>query len=250
MPDIIDTPRAATGCEGLDRMLRGGLVEGYCAVLEGSPGTGKTTLGLQFLVEGCQRGEAGLAITFEEFPEQYYENALQLGWDLKAWEEKGLLKVQFSDPLTFLEGLQDIDGHIAELVEGLGAKRLLLDSVSHFERLTSDANDLRRIETDLVHALKREGLTSILLKENPHVLGGWDKGDNRVAFIADALILLRYIEVESEIKRGLVILKMRGSDHDKEIRQYTIREKGLVVGDVFQGVGGLFIGTARGQEKS
>ncbi len=251
MVDIVETPRSLTGCEGLDRMLRGGLIEGYCAVVEGSPGTGKTTLGLQFLVEGCKRGEPGIAITFEEFPEQYYDNALQLGWDLRQLEEQGLLKVQFSDPLTFLEGLQDIEGHIAELVDGMGARRLLLDSVSHFERLTNDPGTLRRIETDLVHALKREGLTSMLLKENPHVLGGWDKGDNRIAFIADALLLLRYIELESEIKRGILVLKMRGSDHDKEIRQYVIREKGLVVGEPFLGVAGLFVGTgARGSDKN
>jgi len=247
MSEPLETPRAPTGCKGLDRMLGGGLVEGYCAVVEGSPGTGKTTLGLQFLVEGCLHGEPGLAITFEEFPEQYYENALQLGWDLRDLEAQGLLKVQFSDPLTFLQGLQDLDGHITELVDGMGAKRLLIDSVSHFERLTEDAQTLRRIETDLVHALKREGLTSILLKENPHVLGGW--GDNRVAFIADALILLRYIELESEIKRGVVVLKLRGSDHEKEIRQYTIREKGLEVGEVFTGVAGLFIGSAARGDK-
>lgn len=235
--------RTPTGCTGLDEMLQGGLIQGYCTVLEGSPGTGKTTLGLQFLIDGCKRGEPGVAITFEEFPEQYYENAEQLGWDLKAWEAKGLLKVQFTDPLTFLEGLQDLDGHISELVEEMGAKRILVDSVSHFERLTDDAATLRRIETDLVHALKREELTAILLKENPHVLGGWDKSENRVAFIADALVLLRYIELESEIKRGIVILKMRGSDHDKGIREYTIQQGGLVVGEPFQGVGGLFTGS-------
>lgn len=237
------TQRTPTGCPGFDAMLQGGLVQGYCTVVEGSPGTGKTTLGLQFLVEGCQRGEPGIAITFEEFPEQYYENALQLGWDLRAWEAKGLLKIQFSDPLTFLEGLQDIEGHVAELVEEMGAKRILVDSVSHFERLTDDAATLRRIETDLVHALKREELTSMLLKENAHVLGGWDKSENRIAFIADALVLLRYIELESEVKRGIVVLKMRGSDHDKGIHEYVIREKGLVVGELFKGVGGLFAGS-------
>lgn len=250
MPDIVDTPRTPTGCADLDRMLGGGLIEGYCTVVEGSPGTGKTTLGLQFLVEGCKRGEPGIAITFEEFPEQYYDNAEQLGWDLRKLEADGLLKIQFSDPISFLEGLQDIDGHVAELVDSMEAKRILVDSVSHFERLTNDSGTLRRIETDLVHALKREGLTSMLLKENPHVLGGWDKGDNRVAFIADALILLRYIELESEIKRGVVVLKMRGSDHEKEIRQYKIQQHGLVVGEPFQGVAGLFVGTARGADKN
>lgn len=237
------TKRTPTGCTGLDAMLQGGLVEGYCTVFEGSPGTGKTTLGLQFLIEGCKLGEPGIAVTFEEFPEQYYENASQLGWDLREWEAKGLLKIQFSDPLTFLEGLQDIEGHIAELVDEMGAKRLLVDSVSHFERLTDDAATLRRIETDLVHALKREELTSILLKENAHVLGGWDKSENRIAFIADALVLLRYIELESEVKRGIVILKMRGSDHDKGIHEYTIGQEGVVVGDIFKGVGGLFAGS-------
>ncbi|MCB9496442.1 MAG: hypothetical protein H6686_06095 [Fibrobacteria bacterium] len=235
--------RIATGCTGLDTMLQGGLVEGYCTILEGSPGTGKTTLGLQFLVEGCQRGEPGLAITFEEFPEQYYENAEQLGWNLREFEAKGLLKIQFSDPITFLEGLQDLDGHVSSLVEEMGARRILVDSVSHFERLTDDAATLRRIETDLVHALKREGLTSILLKENAHVLGGWDKSENRISFIADALVLLRYIELESEVKRGIVVLKMRGSDHDKQIREYIIREKGVQVLDPFQGVAGLFSGS-------
>lgn len=235
--------RVPTGCAGFDQMLQGGLVQGYCTVLEGSPGTGKTTLGLQFLVEGCKRGEPGLAITFEEFPEQYYENAEQLGWDLRAWEAKGLLKIQFSDPITFLEGLQDLEGHVAEMVEEMGAKRILVDSVTHFERLTDDPATLRRIETDLVHALKREELTSILLKENPHVLGGWDRSENRIAFIADALVLMRYIELESEVKRGLVILKMRGSDHDKQIREYVIGTGGIEIREPFQGVGGLFTGS-------
>jgi len=237
--------KVLTGCEGLDKMLHGGLVEGYCTVLEGSAGTGKTTLGWQFLIEGCKRGEPGIAITFEEFPEQWYEHALEHGWNLREWEEKGLLKITFSDPQTFLDDLEDLDGRIAGYVEELGAKRILVDSVSHFERLTDDPNLLRRIETELVNALKREGLTSILLKENPHVLGGWDKGDTRIAFVADAFVTLRYIESQSEIKRGISILKMRGSDHDKSIREYKIKQGGLEVGEPFAGVLGLFAGSTQ-----
>jgi circadian clock protein KaiC len=237
--------KVSTGCEGLDRMLFGGLVEGYCAVLEGSAGTGKTTLGWQFLVDGCRRGEPGIAITFEEFPEQWYEHALEHGWDLREWEEKGLLKISFSDPQTFLDDIEDLDGRIAGMVEELGAKRILLDSVSHFERLTDDPSLLRQIETELVNALKREGLTSMLLKENPHVLGGWDKGDTRIAFVADAFITLRYIESQSEVKRGIAVLKMRGSDHDKAIREYRIKEGGIEVGEPFQGLLGLFAGATQ-----
>lgn len=237
--------KVSTGCEGLDRMLHGGLVEGYCTVLEGSAGTGKTTLGLQFLIEGMKHDEPAIAITFEEFPEQWYEHALEHGWDLREWERKNLLHISFSDPQTFLDDLEDLDGRIAALVEEMGAKRILVDSVSHFERLTDDPALLRRIETELVNALKREGLTSILLKENPHVLGGWDKGDTRIAFVADAFVTLRYIESQSEIKRGVSVLKMRGSDHDKAIRQYRIDKGGVQVGEPFQGVLGLFAGSTQ-----
>jgi circadian clock protein KaiC len=237
--------KVTTGCEGLDRMLHGGLVEGYCTVLEGSAGTGKTTLGWQFLLEGCAKGEPGIAITFEEFPEQWYEHALEHGWDLRAWEDKGLLKIYFSDPQTFLDDLEDIDGRIAGMVEEMHARRILVDSVSHFERLTDDPVLLRQIETELVNALKREGLTSVLLKENPHVLGGWDKGDTRIAFVADAFVTLRYIESQSEVKRGIAVLKMRGSDHDKSIREYRIRTGGVEVGEPFQGLLGLFAGSTQ-----
>ncbi len=237
--------KVSTGCKGLDEMLHGGLVEGYCTVLEGSAGTGKTTLGWQFLMDGCRRGEPGIAITFEEFPEQWYAHALVHGWDLREWERKGLLHISFYDPQTFLDDLDNLDGRIVRLVDEAGAKRILVDSVSHFERLTDDPAVLRRMETALVSALKREGLTSLLLKENPHVLGGWDRGNARIAFVADAFITMRYVELQSEVKRAISVLKMRGSDHDKAIREYCIRDDGIEIGDPFEGLQGLFAGSTQ-----
>ncbi len=237
------TKRVATGCEGLDQMLRGGLLEGSTTLLEGSAGTGKTTLGLQFIMEGVRHGEHGLVVTFEEFPEQYFDCAAELGWDLRGLQEKGQVEILFTTPEDFLSELDEGEGRIFRLLTEKNTRRVLLDSVTHFERMTKDIGGLRHIETGLVSTLKRQDVTSILLKENPNVLGGWSVTNNKIPFIVDTYLLLRYLEVESEIKRCLMILKMRGSDHDKDIREYFIEEGGLKLGNKFQDLAGIFLGT-------
>ncbi|MEK7392362.1 MAG: ATPase domain-containing protein, partial [Fibrobacterota bacterium] len=92
--------RIATGIEGLDRMIGGGFVERSANLVEGAPGTGKTTLGLQFLIKGIEeRGEAGLYVTFEEFPAQLYNDAARMGWDLRKYEAEGQLRIRFTTPM-------------------------------------------------------------------------------------------------------------------------------------------------------
>lgn len=239
----VTTRRVKTGCEGLDKILRGGLLEGSATLIEGSAGTGKTTLALQFIMQGVKEGEHGIIFTFEQFPEQYYDCAGELGWDLRTLQKEGKLHVVFTTPEDFLEDIDDSDGKVAKIIQQHGTKRLALDSITHFERLSPDIGKLRGIETEIVNAIKREGLTAILLKENANVLGKWDVSMNKIPFIVDTYILLRYLEMESEIKRCLMVLKMRGSDHDKDIREYWIDRGGLSVGNTFQGWSGIFLGT-------
>jgi circadian clock protein KaiC len=239
----VTTKRVKTGCEGLDQILRGGLLEGSATLVEGSAGTGKTTLALQFIMEGVKNGEHGLIFTFEQFPEQYYDCAGELGWDLRALQKEGKLQVVFTSPEDFLEDIDDSDGKVAKLIAQNGTKRMALDSITHFERLSDDIGKLRGIETEIVNAVKREGLTAMFLKENANVLGKWDVSMNKIPFIVDTYILLRYLEMESEIKRCMMVLKMRGSDHDKDIREYWIDRGGLAVGEKFQGWSGIFLGT-------
>lgn len=239
----VTTKRVKTGCVGLDQITRGGLLEGSATLVEGSAGTGKTTLALQFIMEGVKQGEHGIIFTFEQFPEQYYDCAGELGWDLRKLQKEGRLQVVFTSPEDFLEDIDDADGKVAKLIAAHGTKRLALDSITHFESLSTEIGKLREIETEIVNAIKREGLTAILLKENANVLGKWDVSMNKIPFIVDTYILLRYLEMDSEIKRCLMVLKMRGSDHDKDIREYKIEQGGLVVGEPFQGWSGIFLGT-------
>jgi len=235
--------RVTTGCNELNKMLNGGLLPGSANLLEGAAGTGKTTLGVQFLMDGMAKGEQALIVTFEEFPEQYYDYAMELGWDLKKFESKEMLEIIFTTPEEFMNQIYEDESRLTKIIEERSIKRALVDSVTNFEKLAKNLGEMREMETDLVNYFKREEITTILLKENPSILGGWNISNNKIPFIVDSYIIMRYLELESEIKRGIMILKMRGSDHTKEIRQYDIRKHGISIGKTFQGISGLFLGT-------
>jgi circadian clock protein KaiC len=236
--------RIKTGCPDLDQMLNGGLLPGSAVLLEGAAGTGKTTLGIQFLMEGMRQDEPALVVTFEEFPEQYYECAMEMGWDLRKMEEEGLLEIIFTTPDEFIQMIDEEDKQLTEILEAKQVSRAIVDSITNLEKISEDIGELRTIESTVVNYFKRENVTSMLLKENSSILGGWSISKNKISFIVDCYIILRYLELESEIKRALMVLKMRGSNHDKTIREYEIGDKGLVLKNAFKDISGIFLGTA------
>jgi circadian clock protein KaiC len=235
--------RVKTGIDVFDEMLFGGFIPGSANLVEGAPGTGKTTMAMQFIYNGITKyDEPGVIITFEEFPQQYYHDALQLGWDLRALEKEGKLKVIFTDPDTALNELKDMDGEFVEIIEALDAKRVIVDSMTHFESLTDSLIELREIERIFINSLKREGVTSILLRENDSLLGPVVQAGSKIPFIVDTYILLRYVEMDSAIAKALLVLKMRGSNHEKSIRRYFCGDNGLEVEDSFSGREGIMSG--------
>lgn len=236
--------RVTTGVKGLDEMLGGGLLPGSMVLVRGAPGAGKTSLALQFLINGAAKhNEPGLLISFEEFPSSLHRDAEALGWNLKELEASGKLHLMFTSPEVFLASLETPDSRLNQLILEANIRRLVLDSVSHFHRLTDDAQELRRIYTSVANGLRREGVTAMLLGEE----GRADyqrafKGG--LSFIVDTIIMLRYVEIESAMQRAIVVLKMRGSDHAKEICRYEIGPGGLTVLDAFEGREGLLSGTS------
>jgi len=242
--------RVKTGIKGLDEMLNGGFFPQSANLVEGAPGTGKTTLGMQFIYNGITMfDEPGLILTFEEFPQQYYRDAASFGWDFKRLEEEGKLKVIMTSPEITRLDLESVGGMIERAVEEMGAKRILVDSVSHLERLTSDPIELRYIEYGFINALKRLGLTSVLTKESPVLLGG-EAGTYGLSFLVDSYILLRYVEIESAIHKALLVLKLRGSDHAKDIRQFEITSRGIEIMTKFEGREGIMSGSPRRMAES
>lgn len=239
--------RVKTGIAGLDEMLRGGLLPQTATLVEGAPGTGKTTLGMQFIYHGIvDYNEPGIILTFEQFPSQFYRDAANFGWDFQRLEEEGKLRVVMTSPEVSFADLQAVGGQIEVMAREMGARRILVDSLSHFHRLTQDPLQLRHLVYTFINGLKREGLTSILTWESPVLLGqpaeGYDVG---IPFIVDTYILLRYVEIESAVHKALLVLKMRGSDHDKDIRQFDITPRGIEVRSRFEGHEGIMSGSAR-----
>ncbi len=238
--------RVKTGVPGLDEMLWGGFLPQAANLVEGAPGTGKTTLGMQFIYHGIVAcGEPGLILTFEEFPQQYYSDAAGFGWDFCQMEREGKLRVVMTSPEVSKVDLEQVGGRIERLVQEIGAKRILIDSLSHFERLSDDPARLRSIVYGFINALKREGLTAVLTRESGALLGEVEGTDDAFAFLVDSYILLRYVEIESAVRKAILVLKMRGSNHDKGIRQFEITPRGVEVQSPFEGREGIMSGSPR-----
>ena len=238
--------RVKTGIPGLDEMLQGGFLPQTANLVDGAPGTGKTTLGMQFIYHGIVAcGEPGLVLTFEEFPQQYYNDAASFGWDFRQMEREGKLRVVMTSPEVTKADLEQVGGRIERLVHEIGAKRVLVDSLSHFERLSENPKHLRTIIYGFVNALKREGLTAVLTRENMALLGEAEETDDAIGFLVDSYTLLRYVEIESAIHKALLVLKMRGSNHDKGIRQFEITSRGVQVRAPFEGREGIMSGSPR-----
>jgi circadian clock protein KaiC len=227
-------------------MLKGGFLPQTANLVEGAPGTGKSTLGMQFVYHGIvAHGEPGIILTFEEFPQHYYRDAASFGWDFRQLEREGQLRVVMTSPEVGKAGVEQVGGRIEQLVREIGAKRILVDSLSHFERISDEPWSLRRIAYGFVNGLKREGLTAVLTRESQALLGDADGSDDAFAFMVDSYTLLRYVEIESAVHRALLVLKMRGSDHDKGIRQFEITSRGLEVHAPFEGREAIMSGSPR-----
>jgi len=237
--------RVKTGIVGLDEMLGGGFLPQSANLIEGAPGTGKTTIALQFIYNGIINfGEPGIVISFEEFPTQYYHDAAQFGWDLKKLEEEGKLKILFSNPATVLDDIDSPNSELAKTIEKLGIKRAIIDSVTHFESLAQNAAELRDIERRVVSGFKRESVTVVFVRENDSILGQISAASGKIPFVVDSYIFLRYVEIDSEIQKALTIFKMRGSDHQKDIRKYRCAQKGIEVESKFKGREGIMSGSS------
>lgn len=239
--------RVKTGITGFDEMLGGGFLPQSANLVEGAPGTGKSTLGMQFIYNGIVKfNEPGLIITFEEFPQQYYFDAASMGWDFAKLEREGMLKIIMTSPEVTHEDLENVGGIIETYVADMGIKRVVVDSITHFERLTNNPIELRNIQYGFINALKREGLTSLLTKESATLLGEAANPNSDIAFVVDSYAILRYVEIDSAVSKAILVLKMRGSDHAKDIRQYDIEpEIGFNLKAKFQGREGILSGNPR-----
>jgi circadian clock protein KaiC len=173
-----------------------------------------------------------------------YRDAESHGWDLHKLEKESKLRVIFTSPHVFLSSLQSPASPLNRTILEWNVRRIVLDSITHFTRLTRDPKELREMYNMVINGLKREGITSMLTSEGGTV-GLRASERSRLAFVVDAILLMRYVEIESAMQRAMLVLKMRGSNHAKEIRSFEIRQEGIVVTGKFEGREGLLTGSPR-----
>ena len=233
--------RVKTGIPGMDKMLGGGFIPESAILLRGAPGTGKTTFGMQYLLEGVRQGEAGMFVTFEEFPKSLYRDAESLGWNLPEFERAGKLRIMFTSPKVLQQSLVTPESNLLHVIHDMDIRRVVVDSLTHFTQQISDEHELRQTYHQVSSAFRREGVTAIYLGEEMRSdFTTSERG--RLSFVVDTMVMLRYLEIDSAIERAIVVLKMRSSAHDTTIRSYAIGEDGITIGKPLEGKSGLLSG--------
>ncbi len=235
--------RMSTGVAGLDRMVHGGLLTGSATLVAGSAGVGKTTLGLEFLCEGARNGEPGVYVTFEESPNKLICQADGFGLGLGELlrEDKATIIHEFPTTVRFEKLLLDV----MQEIDRLGAKRLVFDSITDLDMAFPNQESVREAVYELVSMLDSRGITSLVTTEVPELFGQTHVSGEHLSIIVDGIILMKYLELESEIQRAVSVLKMRGSGHDTGIWRYVIQNRGIEVQNRFEGAEGLMAGAAR-----
>jgi len=209
------------GVVGFDELIPGGIHAGSSYLIQGAPGTGKTTFGLQFIWEGVNRyKQKGVVVTLEEFPEQLYRDAASFGWDFKELESQDMVRILFTSARVCASerGLEVI----RQAVKEVGAGRVYVDSVSNIKALFERESDARNAVYSLVSTLKGMGVTSLLATESAP--GAVEE------HIVDGIVRLGY---EPWLTRGRIrtveVVKTRGQYHRPGVHTFEITGNGIVV---------------------
>ena len=219
--------RLSMGIAGFDEMLAGGIPEGDSVVIAGPSGSGKTAFATQFVAEGLRRGESGIIAVFEERPDEYISRAASFGLELEAGSESGKLNVLYLRPLDL--SVDEAMFEIMEAVKKIGAKRLVIDSLAGFELALAPSfrADFRESLYRMIAALTGIGVTILSTVEIEESFTAFPFSSFVISFLTDDLIRLRYVEIDGELRKILVVVKMRGGAHSQAIREYGITSSGV-----------------------
>jgi circadian clock protein KaiC len=246
MPTRRDPPsqaRVSSGIASFDAMLGGGIPVATMTAVVGPSGTGKTTLGLQFL-EGSSAGEPGLLFGCYEPPERLRLKAATVGLDLAAAEQRGDVELLWHPTGEHL--LDELGHGLLDAVRRRGVKRLVIDGLSGFQQAAVEPERIVRFWSALSHELRALGVTALHTLEMPELIGAEVRVPvSGMPSLAEVMVLLRYVELRSRLFRLISLFKVREGAFDPTIRKFAITDAGIVVGEAFEGVEAVLSGMAR-----
>lgn len=233
--------RRKTGIAAFDEMLGGGIPAGYSVMIVGPSGSGKTVLSTQFIREGIAQGERGVIAVFEKRPDEYLTTAPGAP-ELGKFVEEGLLTMLYLRPLDL--SVDEAMEEIAAAVVAIGATRVVIDSLMGFELALAPTfrEDFRESLYRMVGALVDLGVTIVMTAELVDSYTELRLSPHGISFLTDAIVLQRYVELEGVLRKVLVVAKMRGFDHSKELRLYDIGPHGIEIGESLADHQGVLVG--------
>ncbi len=234
--------RLSTGVRELDAMLGGGVPEGDSLLLAGPSGAGKSILGTHFIAEGLRHGDPGIVAVFEEIPAEYTQRAAMFGFDFDTPQRAGTLKIIYLRPLDL--SVDETVHEIVSSVRKIGCKRLVIDSLVGFEMALAPGfrTDFRESLYRMIAALTRLGVTIVSTVEVEDNFTSMNLSKFTVSFLADDIVRLRYVSINGQLRKMLLVVKMRRSDHTVDMVEYTITTKGVVIGKPLRGYRALTSG--------
>lgn len=237
-------PRRRTGVSGLDDMLGGGIPAGYSVMIVGPSGSGKTVLSTQFVREGIREGERCVIAVFEKRPEQYL-TMVHDAHELNRQVTDGMLTMLYLRPLDL--SVDETMDELAEAVKATGATRVVIDSLMGFELALAQSfrEDFRESLYRMVGGLVDLGVTVMMTAELDESYTDLRLSPHEISFLTDGIILQRYAEIGGQLRKLIAVVKMRGYDHQKDLRFYDVGPDGIVIGEPAADYQGLLVGRAQ-----
>lgn len=234
--NISHQARLSIGNAIIDEMLGGGIPPSYSVLIAGPSGSGKSILTTSFLTEGVAKGEAGIIVAFEQVP-SHFRNPI-----INNFIEDG--KLELINLRSFDLSIDEILHQLIDLITKNKVTRVVVDSLSGFELSVSPIfrEDFKESLFRLMAVLTQLNVTVLLTTELEDRYTDLRFSPNGTAFLTDAIIVQRYIEIDSAVHRVMSVVKVRASNHSREIRQYEITDDGIQVGGPLYGYEGLLSG--------
>jgi circadian clock protein KaiC len=222
--------RLSMGIPELDELLGGGIPEGDSLLIAGSSGTGKSLLATQFIAAGIREGQPGIVAVFEERPEEYAARASNFGLDFDTPIKDGSLEVIYLRPLDL--SVDETMQEILDAIKKMGAKRLVIDSLAGFEMALAPGfrTDFRESLYRMIFSLTGIGVTILSTVEMEESFTELLFSTYSISFLTDDIIRLRYVEIDGQLRKLMMVVKMRGGAHSRDIREYEITSEGVVIG--------------------
>jgi circadian clock protein KaiC len=232
--------RLRSNIAGLDSLMGGGLERGTSTLVQGAAGTGKSTIAALFAASAAERGERTAMFIFDESKNTLFSRMAGLGVDLRQYDENGTITVTQIDPAEMSPG--ELASVVRASVDQGGASIVVIDSLNGYLQSMPDENFLIVQLHEMLSYLGQLGVASLLVSAQQGLMGTQMTSPVDVSYLADTVVMLRYYEDRGEVKQAVSVVKMRGGQHERTIREFRMHDGRVTVGEPLRNYRGVLSG--------